>query len=63
MVGVSMTTPYEDDLLKQMESWQTGYISPSAQMLFKQAREYLEDRIAYIKEREDKIEALSKPKK
>jgi hypothetical protein len=56
-------TTYEEDLLKQMRSWESGYISPSAQMLFKQARELLEERLAYIEELEEKIAALSKPKK
>jgi hypothetical protein len=56
-------TTYEEDLLKQMRSWESGYISPSAQMLFKQARELLEDRLAYIEELEEKIATLSKPKK
>ena len=46
-----------------MQSWESGYISPSAQMLFKQARELLEDRLAYIEELEEKIATLSKPKK
>jgi hypothetical protein len=58
-----MKTSYEEDLLKQMQSWESGYISPSAQMLFKQARELLEDRLAYIEELEEKIATLSKPKK
>jgi|694.fasta_scaffold83389_7 hypothetical protein len=56
-------TTYEEDLLKQMRSWESGYISPSAQMLFKQARELLEERLAYIEELEEKIATLSKPKK
>ena len=58
-----MKTSYEEDLLKQMQSWESGYISPSAQMLFKQARELLEERLAYIEELEEKIATLSKPKK
>jgi hypothetical protein len=56
-------TTYEEDLLKQMRSWESGYISPSAQMLFKQARELLEERLAYSEELEEKIATLSKPKK
>ena len=57
---------FEKDLMDQMKSWETGYISPSAQMLFKQARELLEDKldeIAALKARVAELETKPVSKK
>ena len=50
----------ERRIIEQLKSWETGYISPSAQMLMKEARELIEEQIEIIHELEKQLQKKSK---
>ncbi len=49
-----------DRIIQQLKSWETGYLSPSAQMLMKEAREMLEEQQRQIDNLVAKLEAAPK---
>lgn len=49
----------EDKLLELIQSWENSYISPSAQIVFRDARLLVASKNKRIKELEDEIQSLS----
>lgn len=51
-----------DHIVAQLKSWETGYISPSAQMVMKDARLLIEEQQDLINDLTKQIELLRKKK-
>jgi len=51
-----------DHIIAQLKSWETGYISPSAQMVMKDARLLIEEQQDLINDLTKQIELLRKKK-
>ncbi len=49
-----------DRIIQQLQSWENGYIAPSAQMLMKEAREMLIEQQRQIDNLTAKLEAAPK---
>lgn len=47
-------------IVGQLKSWETGYISPSAQMAIKDAREYIEQMAEEINNLREELAKLKK---
>jgi len=51
-----------DDIIAQLKSWETGYISPIAQILMKDARLLIEEQQDLINDLTKQIEMLKQKK-
>lgn len=51
---------FEEKTLELLKSWETGYIPPSAQMVIKDARLLLEEKLEEIERLKEIVEELKK---
>ncbi len=54
---------FEENLIELMKSWENGYIPPSAQMVMKDARLLLEEKLEEIERLKEIIADLKNPPK
>jgi hypothetical protein len=61
--GRGVVTNRTQHIVEQLESWERGYISPSAQMVMKDAKELIREQEQIIMDLQQEIAALTSKKK